>query len=303
MMKYTMIRVVLIGLALTLLPTERAWAWGNEGHEIVCRIAYLQLNSQEQAEIDRLTKLYRQPDGRKYQYFTDACTFADRARKGVQEKVPGWSYFSRFNRWHFLNVPRDTQEISANHCGDDCVLKGIEYHAARLANNQLEDWKRAESLFFLGHWVGDVHQPLHISYADDLGGNEIKPIKGGYYSPLHLHYVWDIGIISKALGNGGWLGYAAQLNSEIANENPSVLAKWRTATPLEWAQESYVLATTEEVDYCEWDSDDEGELCKPEEHTRHLTVMYQEEFQDDVEMRLKQAGVRLAEKIRLALGN
>jgi hypothetical protein len=31
-----------------------------------------------------------------------------------------------------------------------------------------------ESLMFLAHFVGDIHQPLHCGNADDLGGNTIK---------------------------------------------------------------------------------------------------------------------------------
>jgi hypothetical protein len=40
------------------------------------------------------------------------------------------------------------------------------------------------------HWVGDIHQPLHVSYADDQGGNKIKPIDGGLYTSKALHSVW-----------------------------------------------------------------------------------------------------------------
>jgi hypothetical protein len=36
------------------------------------------------------------------------------------------------------------------------------------------DADKLASLKFLGHWVGDVHQPLHVSFADDRGGNEIE---------------------------------------------------------------------------------------------------------------------------------
>lgn len=293
-------RTVVLGLVL-LMFAGKAWAWGNEGHKIVCRIAYMLLDADEQAEVNRLTELYRQPDGQKYRYFTDACIFADKARSHVQSNAPRWSYFSRFNRWHFLNVPRDTRDVTEEHCGDDCVLEGIEYHSARLANDSLEDWKRAEALFFLGHWVGDIHQPLHVSFADDLGGNSIKPILGGYYgtSGGHLHYVWDSGIIRKAMGNGDWLAYAATLKSRIT---PALRAQWDAAAPLEWAQESYALTITDDVDYCEWEQNDEGAVCSPEGHTRNLGVSYQQKFQDDVELRLQQAGSRLADQIQAALG-
>jgi hypothetical protein len=298
-MNRSIFRIALLCFALTTIQTEEVWAWGNEGHKIVCGIALKLLTPEEQNEVDRLTRLYRQPDGQKYQYFTEACTFADRARNQARNNATGWSYFNRFNRWHFLNVPRETQTVNESHCGSDCVLKGIEYHSARLANHDLPEWKRAEALFFIGHWIGDIHQPLHVSFADDLGGNEIEPIQGGYYTPSHLHYIWDSGILRKAIGSGGWWAYAESLKNRIT---PTLRAQWSAASPLEWAQESYELTITPEVDYCEWVDTDEGGLCKPEGHVRHFGASYQQNFQDDIEMRLQQAGVRLAERIRLGLG-
>ncbi len=297
-MRYSTLRIMLVGLALMAGFHAKAWAWGNDGHKIVCGIAYMLLEPQEQEEIDRLTRLYRKPDGLSYRYFTEACTFADLARSKARDHVVGWAYFNRFNRWHFLNVPRDTKTLSEVHCADDCVLEGITYHSRRLANHDLEDWKRAESLFFLGHWIGDVHQPLHVSFEDDRGGNEITPIRGGYYSSENLHAVWDTGIIRKAEGTAGWWAYATRLKNAITQAQRD---QWRAAAPLEWAQESYSVTTADGVDYCEWKANDEGELCTPESHARHLDAAYQQQFQKVVEERLQKAGARLADKIKLAL--
>ena len=215
-----------------------------------------------------------------------------------RDHIKGWEFFSRFDRWHFLNVPRDTRDVSASHCADNCVLKGIEFHSARLANHSLEDRRRAEALFFLGHWIGDVHQPLHVSYTDDLGGNEIR-VSGGFYTAMHLHGVWDSGIISKVPGTGGWQPLAIRLRNGIT---PALRDTWRADPPLEWAQESYAITVTPEVDYCQWDNNDEGGLCRSEAQVRRLRMPYQTMFQDDVEVRLQKAGVRLAARLRSGLG-
>ncbi|KAM0834346.1 hypothetical protein ACQ4PT_063654 [Festuca glaucescens] len=42
-----------------------------------------------------------------------------------------------------------------------------------------------ESLMFLAHFVGDVHQPLHVSFEEDEGGNTIQ--------------VWDVSIIDSVM--------------------------------------------------------------------------------------------------------
>ena len=38
------------------------------------------------------------------------------------------------------------------------------------------------------HWVGDIHQPLHVSFEDDRGGNNIQV--NGQCSG-NLHATWD----------------------------------------------------------------------------------------------------------------
>jgi len=294
------LRIVLLGFYLSVALAGRSWAWGDEGHQIVCGIAYLLLQPGEQTEVNRLTNLYRRPDGKKYSSFAEGCTFPDFARTMARDEAPGWTYFVWFSSWHFLNVPRGTRNVQESHCGDNCILKGIDYHSQRFADHGLEDWKRAESLFFLGHWLGDVHQPLHVGYADDAGGNDIQPILGGYYPQTQLHAIWDAEIIRKALDKeeGGWWGYTTRLKDRIT---PALRDQWLIATPLQWAQESYNLTTTDEVDYCKWESTPVGDMCGPEGHQRQLNTAYQALFQDAVETRLQQAGVRLAARIRAGL--
>ena len=158
------------------------------------------LPSRLREEVDRLTATYETPDGWNYDYFTAGCTFPDLARRRARNKVPGWDYFKQFSNWHYLNVPRSTDEISADESCGNCILEGIELHWDQLANEDLEDWQRAQALFFLGHWVGDLHQPLHVSYGDDLGGNDVD----GAYGAYHLHGVWDSGIISRARHGADW---------------------------------------------------------------------------------------------------
>ena len=161
------------------------------------------------------------------------------------------------------------------------------------------DQERAEGLVFLGHWVGDAHQPLHVSYSDDEGGNEIEPVTGGYYPvpksyPLNLHAVWDSGILRKLIAKPGWRAFADTLQSEITDEESE---RWLAAAPLDWAQESYDITTQPAVKYCR----NKNGKCVAFGSGRKLTKTYQKQFADDVEERLKKAGARLAASIRHAL--
>ncbi len=209
---------------------------------------------------------------------------------------PGWTRFARWNNWHFLNLDRTDREPNAADCGGDCVLTGIEYHRALLADERLPNRERAEALLFLGHWVGDVHQPLHVGYGDDRGGGKIDRIESDLYASKHLHQVWDSGIIKAILGDEHFWSYAEQLKRRITPEQRRL---WTAAPPGKWVAESYEIATREATHYCEWR---EG-ACRATGNSRALGENYQTLFGPVVEQRLQQAGVRLANLIDHSLTN
>jgi hypothetical protein len=67
----------------------------------------------------------------------------------------------------------------------------------RPAASSATEQERLEALKYVGHWVGDLHQPLHASFEDDRGGNAIG-VSGGLCS-RDLHAVWDRCIIEQGL--------------------------------------------------------------------------------------------------------
>uniref|UniRef100_A0A5B7B4Q8 Aspergillus nuclease S1 n=2 Tax=Davidia involucrata TaxID=16924 RepID=A0A5B7B4Q8_DAVIN len=50
---------------------------------------------------------------------------------------------------------------------------------------------------FLSHFIGDIHQPLHVGFTGDEGGNTITV--RWYRRKTNLHHVWDNMIIESAL--------------------------------------------------------------------------------------------------------
>lgn len=71
-----------------------------------------------------------------------------------------------------------------------------------------------EALEFLGHWVGDIHPPLHVSFEDDRGGNRVAA-QGT--SCENLHAVWDRCLVQERLGMDP-LSFARELQTVIADE-------------------------------------------------------------------------------------
>ena len=291
-------------VVLFLAPS--AFGWGEDGHRIVCRIAYQSLSLEDRKEVDRLLKAYDGPPGAESlgKGFPEACLFADEARrkardaeKANDESSP-WFRFNEFNNWHFLNIPRDTRGIEESMCKDDCVLKGIAKHSDMLKNGA-SDQERAEGLIFIGHWIGDTHQPLHISFSDDQGGNKVEPVTGGFFPvpekfPLNLHSVWDTAMLRKMVPKNGWKAYADKQETRIKDEDR---AFWVDSKPLEWVQESYDVTVRPETMYCRWHNG----TCEAFDKGRVLDAGYLQEADDRVIVRLQQAGARLAAVIADAL--
>ncbi|NQU50145.1 MAG: hypothetical protein HQ519_15960, partial [Planctomycetes bacterium] len=132
------------------------------------------------------------------------------------------------------------------------------------------------------HYVGDVHQPLHISFADDKGGNSIKVKAFGESS--NLHAVWDTVLIR--IEESDWLAYADDLRGKIT---PQQVQTWQASLhPLTWANESLMVTRDVYVELLAYD----GELA----------AGYSERNVPIIERRLQMAGVRLAGLLNSILG-
>ena len=168
--------VLLLGAGIA----QQVHAWGDTGHRIICEIAFQELNPRARAEVTRLIRLA--PEFRR---FSMSCIFPDHPRQRSPE--------------HFVNLERSATQLGDNPCplSDNCVVTAIASDLAILSEPTASDPDKVKALKFLGHWVGDVHQPLHVSFQDDRGGNGVKeagPCQG------NLHAVWDTCIIETQLG-------------------------------------------------------------------------------------------------------
>jgi S1/P1 Nuclease len=168
--------VILFGL----LGARDVYAWGDTGLQIICEIAFQELNPQARAQVKQL--LQHDPD---FTLFLKACTWPDRPRKRASE--------------HFVNLSRSATLIGDDPCplDDRCMVTAIEADGAVLSQTSASEMDRLAALKFLGHWVGDVHQPLHVSFKDDRGGNAILE-RGPCKEDLHA--MWDTCMIKSKLG-------------------------------------------------------------------------------------------------------
>jgi hypothetical protein len=205
---------------------------------------------------------------------------------------------------HYVNLPRDAAGIGADGCplADRCVLTAIDQDLAVLSSPTASDQERLDALKFLGHWIGDVHQPLHVSFEDDGGGNGVK-VTGGLCGGK-LHGVWDSCIIEHALGTDAAV-VAGQLRNSITDQQRS---EWLASSPTDWANESFAVATEPAVEDCGRTAADcwyESGRERLEPGQPERTVLVDEAYIDAqapiVRDRLARAGVRLAGPLNEAL--
>lgn len=282
--------MIAAAIALIAAPAPVAHAWGHLGHRVICAIALMQLDESARAEVDRLAGRFADPDGRSYRYFTQGCTFADIARGKARAGARRWSRFAAYDRWHFLNVPRSARAPSADHCGGDCVLHAIDYHFRIFANHDRSEKQRAEAMLLMSHWIADAHQPLHVAFEDDRGGNEIAIAAGSFYRQSNLHAAWDSGILAAALGKHDWWNFARRLNDA---SSAAERRRWRSAEPLDWVRESFDISIDPGTRYCRRRG--ARSACAPIAGARRIGVDYQRRMQTAVLDRLTRAGTRLAD--------
>jgi hypothetical protein len=209
------------GFALTPSPAR---AWGNEGHRIVCEIAWRRLTPAARTFVRDIREGDSSPT------FAQSCTWADGVRKTTHKHT---------RPYHFINIPAGVSNPDmARDCADTakrCSPWAIQHYAEILADPSRERRERREALKFVGHFVGDLHQPLHAGRPGDEGGNKISVDFFG--ESLSLHSVWDSGILRRG---GIGMSDAATLEDEITDAQASA---WSTTDLLAWTDESY--------DHCE----------------------------------------------------
>jgi len=274
----------LVFLLFVLLPSS-ALAWGEDGHRVVCQIAFDELTPAARTEVNRLLELDADFDS-----FAESCLFADSPKR------------IRFLD-HFMNMPRSARAVTTADCAmaESCVIPAIQSDALVLRDSAASDTKKLRALKLLGHWVGDVHQPMHVSFQDDRGGNSNNvdvDIPGA-----NLHGVWDYLIFSKSLGDD-FRQIATELRESISDEQRG---DWRRDSPIEWANESFQITISASVNYCVqkqgscWYSSDNMMLDKGEPwRDIAITDDYLDMHSATVSLRLQQAGVRLAELLNAA---
>ena len=179
-------------ILLILSPVDNASAWGADGHRLICAMAEAKLTPEAKSMLSETLRMGKFLDNNADEDFPEACLWPDKARhtthKGSYEE-------------HFINVPKseDSVDLARDCAALNCVATAIQrnlVYLSRDAQGKREKARKAAALRFLAHFVGDLHQPLHVGNGEDWGGNKIGV--NWYGKKANLHGIWDYEILKKA---------------------------------------------------------------------------------------------------------
>jgi len=250
----------LITLVGAMAVSLQALSFGSNGHRIVARIAENHLSSEAKTAIFQITE---------GQHLAQLSTWPDEIRSD-----PSWDFAKP---WHFVSIDDDETFDNYEHSENGDILLALAKFEKILADKQASPKKMWQALAFYIHFVGDIHQPLHVGRRDDYGGNQVKVKWFGRNT--NLHSVWDSGLIENE--QLSFREYANFLDKITTTQ----IKTWQNSTYLDWAKES--KSKRENV----YNLGDSGI------DTPSLSYRYAFEHKALIDECLVKAGIRLAGKL------
>jgi hypothetical protein len=252
-------------LCLALL-SGRALSFGAEGHRIIAGIAENHLSTKTAQAIASIGGDMR-----------ELAVWPDRIR-GIHK-------YQNTKYWHYINIADHQQFETLKRSTRGDVLSALNHSYTQLGNPELPVDKRLEALGFFIHFVGDIHQPLHVGRQSDRGGNSVAIKWPPKNRVKNLHWVWDSGLIQIAELSVD--AYIVRL--DVVDEKQ--LQRWQQDSFLDWAKESKSLRS-QVYEF--------GPRTSPAtigKKPLSISAGYIKRNQPIIEKRLLMAGIRLAGKL------
>jgi len=209
-------------LPLLLCLSTQCHAWGPEVHHVIGLLAQQQLDEKVAGALHQLMATDSTED------IAATCNWPDQYRATEQG---AWSAPQ-----HYINVPDGGTDFEpARDCPSGmCVSGAISRYASELADESLSQEVRQNAWARLCHFMGDIHQPLHVGYRSDRGGNDVEVSWRG--QQMDLHDFWDHALLEENYEN--W----RQLTQDLAY----LTGTTTPGAPLDeevllWASESHEL--------------------------------------------------------------
>jgi len=234
--------------------SDEAVFWGKNGHRATGEIAEKHLTRKAKRSIDKILK---------GQSLAFVSTYADEIKSDKK--------YNKYYSWHYINMDLDQtyEQAEKNPKGD--LVTGINTCIKILNDKNSSDDEKNFHLKMLVHFMGDLHQPMHIGRKEDKGGNSIQVEWFGKGS--NLHRVWDTNMIDD------WEMSYIELADNADDLSKTQIETIEKGTLIDWVNEVHIV--TNEV----YNSVEKGE---------NLRYKYSYNHFGTVRTQLQKGGIRLA---------
>nr|AOE09916.1 S1/P1 Nuclease [uncultured bacterium]CCG00854.1 S1/P1 Nuclease [uncultured Flavobacteriia bacterium] len=233
---------------------EETVFWGQNGHRATGKIAENHLNKKAKKRIDKLLK---------GQSLAFVSTYAD--------EIKSDSAYRKYYSWHYVNMDLEESYADATKNPKGDIVTGINKCIKVLKDNNSSEEDKSFHLKMLVHFVGDLHQPMHIGQKEDKGGNAIQVEWFG--KETNLHAVWDTKMIEN------WNMSYLELADNAKDVSKKQIAAIEAGTLIEWVDETHELTK---------------KIYKSAEVGENLRYRYSYDYFGIVRDQLQIGGIRLA---------
>ena len=189
-------------LSMYCLP---AFAWGQEGHRIIAKIAYDNLNRKARKQVDKTL-----------------------GKGGIvywanwPDEIKSDTIYPQSYDWHFQDFDGGLSDsVVVDALVQYPKVGGNMFRVLDSLENVLRDGKGDEhTLRFFIHLNGDRFCPMHTARIEDKGGNTVKMKWFG--RDTRLHTVWDTNLIESQ--GYSYTEFAAKLENEYKWKKKQILA-------------------------------------------------------------------------------
>lgn len=245
-----------------------AMAWGLNGHRIIAEIAQRHLSNRAAKNLEKLIG---------HAPLAFWANWPDFIKSDTTDK------WKQTGPWHYVDLPghleesdfiRDLKELSHK-----SLYTQIPEMENILENTKLPLEQRQIALRFLVHFIGDLHQPLHVGRDEDAGGNKIKVTWFG--KATNLHTLWDTELIDYQ--KWSYTEYATNIDTA----SKATIAQIQSGSLEDWFFQSHQLS--DEI----YDRTPDGS---------NLSYNYNYLFYNQLNQQLLDGGLRLARILNEILG-
>lgn len=243
--------------AMSIFSVSLAFAWGQKGHDTVAYIAQQHLTAATQEAVDSLL------DGYSLVYWSNWLDNASHTADYEYTKT-----------WHYKNIDQGKTYENAPKIKEGNIVDALYEQIEVLNDGTASKDEKALALKMVVHFLGDIHQPLHMGRGTDKGGNyhNVKFFKSG----TNLHSVWDTKMVESA-HNWSHTEWQEEIDRMKPEEEEMIV---RGGNPFSWGKETYELCT---------------EIYETTPEGSNIEYDYISKWTPTIEMQLEKGGLRLAD--------